>query len=180
MANLASTRRKLIAAIVVFLVVDAVCLGILLSPLSDKTGARDQEFRDLRAQVQQKAKLVIPPDQVDKRVQDARRQIAQFYKDRLPVESSRITDELGKLAARDNVFLSAAHYDTADTNVPDLMQVKIGANLTGSYEDVIRFINDLERDPSLFIVNSVNLVEQSGGRVRLAVEAETYQRRQSG
>lgn len=176
MANLDAVRRRLTIVVAVLLGVCVVCIGILLSPLSSQSTARDQEFRDVRAKVQQKMRVVIPPSQVDQRVQEARQQIAAFYKDRLPSESSAITEELGTLATKDGIFLSTAHYDTKDTNVPDAQQVSITANLSGPYEKVVQFINDLERDRMLFIVDSVNLVEQSGGKVRLAVQFETYLR----
>ena len=93
--------------------------------------------------------------------------------------ASAITEELGKLAAEDGVFLSGAHYDAKDSDVPDVQQIAISANLTGPYEKVVKFINDLERDRMLFIVNNVSLVEQSGGTVHLAVQVNTYLRRQS-
>ena len=179
MAKLDTTRRGLTIVLAALLLTAVVCAGILLSPLSAQSTARDQEFRDVRAKVQQKMKEVVPPGQLDQRVKQAREQIGAFYQDRLPSEASAITEELGKLAAEDGVFLSGAHYDAKDSDVPDVQQIAISANLTGPYEKVVKFINDLERDRMLFIVNNVSLVEQSGGTVHLAVQVNTYLRRQS-
>ncbi|HEU5452796.1 MAG TPA: GspMb/PilO family protein [Terriglobales bacterium] len=180
MANLAQARRSLRIVLVVCAILVVAALAVLISPLARPSNSGQKEFDDVRAKVQQKIKQVIPPDQVDTRVSQARTQIDQFYKDRLPAEASTISVELGKLAAESGVHLSTAHYGAEDTDVPDLEQVKITANLSGDYLQIVKFINLLERDRLFFIVDNVSLVERgSGGLVGLQVVVETYLRKQA-
>lgn len=176
MGNLARARRTLTIVLFVLLTVDVVAAIVLLSPLSRGQNAGQQEFNAIRAKVQDKERAVVPPDKMQGRVELARRQIGSFYSSRLPAEFSSITGELGKLAGQDKVKLSAAHYETQDSEVPDLQEVKITANLSGDYVQVVKYINDLERDPLFFVVSNVSLVEQSAGMVRLQVTAVTYLR----
>jgi hypothetical protein len=180
MANLAQARRTLRVALVMCALLAVAAVAVLVSPLARPSSSGQNEFLDVRAKVQQKMKQVIPPDQVDTRVQEARKQIDRFYDDRLPAEASTISVELGKLAAESGVHLSTAHYAAADTDVSDLEQVTVTANLSGNYLQIVKFINLLERDHLFFIVDNVNLVERgSGGLVGLQVVAETYLRKQA-
>lgn len=180
MANLAQARRTLKIAFLLCAILAVAALAVLISPLARPSSGGQKEFLDVRTRVQQKMKQVIPPDQVDTRVQEARQQIDKFYADRLPAEASTISVELGKLAAESGVHLSTAHYAAADTDVSDLEQVTITANLSGDYLQIVKFINLLERDRLFFIVDNVNLVERgTGGAVSLQVVAETYLRKQA-
>lgn len=180
MANLPRSRHRVKIALLACAVVDVLALAVLISPLARPSSSGQKEFLDVRAQVQKKMRQVIPPDQVDTRVQEARKQIDQFYRDRLPAEASAISVELGKLASESGVQLATAHYNATDTDVADLEQVTVTANLSGNYLQIVKFINLLERDHLFFIVDNVNLVERgTGGTVSLQVVAETYLRKQA-
>ena len=180
MANLAGARRMVKTILIVCVVLDVAAAAVLLTAIGRPSGSGQQEFLEVRSRVRQKMKQVIPPDQVDTRVQQARQEIDRFYRDRLPTEASAINLELGKLAAETGVTLSTAHYDTTDSDVPDLSQVTITANLSGNYLQVVKFINLMERDRIFFVIDRVNLVERGeGGTVGLQVTAETYLRKQA-
>ncbi len=174
MANLAQARRRLTGAMIALGVLDVVAVVVLVSPLVSSQAARTQEFNSVHANVQAKQRQVVPPDQLQVRVEQARQQIATFYKDRLPSEYSSITEQLGKLAAESRVSLAQAKYDSEDTEIPGLRRLKIEATLAGNYVDEVRFINALERSRMFFLVDSVTLGEQQGGVVRLGLKLETY------
>ena len=179
MANLARARRSLRVIFLICGVVIVAAAAVLLSPLARPSNQGQDEFRDVRARVQQKMKAVIPPDQVDTRVQLARQQIDQFYRERFPAQASTIILELGKLETQSGAHLSTANYVTGETEVPDLQQVTITANLSGNYLQVVKFINLLERDRVFFLLDNVNLVERgAAGTVALQITMETYLRKQ--
>jgi hypothetical protein len=147
---------------------------VLLTPIAGSGAARSQEFEAVRRQLQQKMQVVIPPDQVQSRVDEARTQIDSFYKDRVASGASALSAELGKLANSTGVRLNSAHYQELDPDLPGVTHVRIDANITGDYVAAVKFINAVERDKMFFIVNGVNLGEQQAGSVRLAVGLETY------
>lgn len=174
MANLRQARRNVFTILALLLAVDVVAAVVLLTPLAGGSAARQREFQDLRRQVQAKMRVVIPPDQVQVRVDEARRQIDTFYKDRLPPGSSALSGELGKLATASGVKLNSAQYQEFDSDLPGLRRLQISANVTGDYLQEVKFINSVERSKMFFIIDSVNLAEQTGGVVRLGVILETF------
>ncbi|MGZ4811761.1 MAG: hypothetical protein ACXVZM_01560 [Terriglobales bacterium] len=174
MANLRQARKSVYTLIGVLLAIDLVAIVVLLTPVAGAGAKRRQEFDSVRRQLQQKMQVVIPPDQVQTRVDEARKQIDAFYKDRLATGASSLTIELGKLASSSGVRLLSAKYDELETDLPGLTHVRIGANITGDYVAAVKFINAAERDKMFFIVNDVSLAEQQGGEVRLTVDLETY------
>jgi type IV pilus assembly protein PilO len=176
MANLRQARRHIFVILAVLLALDVLAAVVLLTPLAGASAARQQEFDNVRRQVQAKMKVVIPPDQVQVRVDEARKQIDAFYKDRLASGSSALTSELGKLAAGSGVKLNSAHYEEMDSDLPGLRHLRITANVTGDYLQEVKFINSVERSKMFFIVDNVNLAEQQAGVVRLGVTLESYLR----
>ena len=174
MANIRQARRHVRVILAVLLLVDVAAAAVLLTPLVRSGSARQQEFDSLRRQVQTKMKLVIPEDQVQTRVEQAREQIDTFYKDRLPGGAAALTAELGNLAGGSGVQLTSAKYEELDSDLPGLTHVRVDAQITGGYVQAVKFINAIERAKLFFIIDSVSLGEQQAGAVRLAVTLETY------
>jgi Tfp pilus assembly protein PilO len=174
MGNLRQARRRIYVALGVLLAVNIAAAIVLLTPIAGSGATRRAEFDAVRRQLKQKMQIVIPPDQVQSRVDQARTQIDAFYKDRLAGGASALSAELGRLAAGSGVRLNSAHYLELDSDLPGLVHVRVDATITGDYVAAVRFINAVERDKMFFIVNQVNLGEQQGGTVRLAVGVETY------
>jgi hypothetical protein len=174
MANLRETRRKLTAAIAVLLCLDAVAGLLLIFPIGGSTKMRRERANQLRAEWQAKNKEVQPLQGIDKKVEEAKSDIAKFYDERLPAQYSVVTETLGKLAAASHVRIAGVKYDAEEASVPGLRRVQIEAALEGDYLQEVKFINALERSKLFFVVNSVTLGEQQAGRVRLQVKFETY------
>ncbi len=174
MANLVQARRRLTWTMIALGILDVIAVVVLASPLVISPAARTQEFNTVRANVLAKQRQVVPPDQVQMRVEEARKQIDAFYRDRLPSENSSISEQLGKLANDNHVKLTQAKYDPEDTEVSGLRRIKIDASLAGNYVDEVKFINALERSKMFFLVDSVTLGEQQAGVVRVALRLETY------
>jgi Tfp pilus assembly protein PilO len=174
MANLRAARRNLYAIGVILMVVDVIALVILLSPVGAISATRQEEFQHLRQEVQAKTRAVVPPDQVQERVNEARKQIAQFVEERIPAQPSDLSVELGKLASDAGVKLSTVRYDELDSEIPNLRHYRISAAITGDYLQEVKFINSLERSKHFYVINSVNLGELQQGAVRLGITLDTY------
>jgi Tfp pilus assembly protein PilO len=174
MANLRQGRRRMYVMLGLLLAIDLAAMIVLLTPIAGSGAARQQEFESARRQLKQKMQVVIPPDQVQSRVDQARTQIDAFYKDRLADGASALTSELGRLASANDVRLNSARYDQLDSNLSGLTHLRVDASITGDYVATVKFINAVERDKMFFIVDGVSLAEQQGGNVRLSVGMETY------
>jgi Tfp pilus assembly protein PilO len=169
-------RPRLRIALVVLLAVALAAVAVLLSPLSGFRSTRQQDYEQVRLAWQEERRKALPLRDIDKKIDDARLQVSEFYRTRLPARDSAIPEELGKLAAANGVRFSGIRYASEEAGPEGVRQVQINASLAGDYVKVVKFINALERDETFFIVNSVSLIEQQGGNVRLELHLETYLR----
>ncbi len=176
MANMQTLRRRMMIIVGILLVLDIAAVGVLLSPIGRSRDARIQEYDRVRGQLQAKRNEALPARDMDKKLATARTEIDQFYKDRVPARYSDITDALGKLAKDSKVQLGGVSYKAKDSDLPGLQRIDIEANVAGDYASDMRFINGLEREKMLFVLNAVNLGEAQGGNVKLQMKLETYMR----
>jgi len=176
MANLRNARKRFTTVVIILAVLDVAAIGFLLSPLGRSRSVREAEWADARRELQLKKADAVPLRGMDKKLDLARQEIADFYKDRFPAQYSAVSSELGKVAGETGVRVSQISYDPKPAEVPNLQQVVINANLDGDYLQVVKFINALERDKMFFMVDSLTLAQEQGGMVRLQVKLETYLR----
>jgi type IV pilus assembly protein PilO len=176
MANLRQARKRLTAAAIVLAALDVAAVGFLLSPLGRSRSVREVEYAEARRELQNKMRDAVPLRGMDKKLDLARQEIADFYHERFPAQYSAVSSELGKVASETGVRVSQISYDPKQADVPSLQQVVINANLDGDYLQVVKFINALERDKMFFMVDSLTLAQEQGGIVRLQVKLETYLR----
>ena len=128
----------------------------------------------MEKELQHKTRQVEPLSGLDKKIPVARKQIDQFYDDRLPARDSAISENLGRLATESGVKIEHFGYDMKDPEPVGVQPILIEASLYGNYLQLVRFINSLERDQMFFMVDSVQLGGQQGGMVKLQMKIETY------
>ena len=169
-------RPRLRVALIVLVGLALAAVALLLSPLSGFRSTREQEYERVRLAWQEERHKALPLRDIDKKIDDAKLQVSEFYRTRLSARDSAIPEELGKVAAANGVRFSGIRYASEDPGPEGLRMVQINASLAGDYVKVVKFINALERDKMFFMVDSVNLIEQQGGNVRLELRLETYLR----
>jgi type IV pilus assembly protein PilO len=173
MPDLRQTRKKLKIAMMAMAAVDVLALLAYFSPLIGSPESHRQQMNQLETELRTKTREVEPLRNLPQKVVLAHRQITEFYKDRLPAQSSQIAAEFGKLAAAENVTIDAAKYTEKDIG-GGLQSVLMEANLAGNYVALAKFINSLERDQMFFIIKSLQLGGQQQGPVKLEMKLETY------
>jgi|SRR5689334_2311849 len=176
MAEYQDTRRKLQIGIGALVVLDVLLIGILLSPLVGSERSRKDQLDQLWRDLQVKTRQVEPLMNVDKKIILAKEQIDQFYKNRLPAQDSAISEELGKIAKQSGVTTGQIRYKWQDPEPVGLRPVEIEAEFSGDYLQLVRFINSVERNPLFFLIDSVQLGGEEGGKVKLQMHLETYLR----
>lgn len=174
MPDLEPKRRKLRIIFGVLAAVDLAAIAIFFSPLVGSQEARRQQQETLWRELRQKTRQVEPLRGLDHKIEYSRQQIAEFYRDRIPDRDSAISDALGRVAAESGVHIIQVHSQFKDPETVNLQPVDIEANLSGDYLQLVRFINGLERDQLFFLVQSVQLVGDQGGAVRLQLKLRTF------
>jgi Tfp pilus assembly protein PilO len=169
-------KKQARVLVILLAVVDVAAAAILLSPVAGFRSTKLREDEQVRKQWQDEMHKAIPVRDIDKKIQEARVQVADFYQARFPDRTSALAIELGKLSKENNVKLSNVAYKADDETVEGLRRLQMDASLSGDYVKVVKFINALERDQMFLLVDSVVLGEQQGGAVTLHLRLETYLR----
>ncbi len=174
MPDLRDTRRKVKIALAAMAAADVIMIAVFFSPLIGSEGSRRQQLDQAWRELQQKTREVEPLRGLDKKIPIARKQIDQFYAQRLPSQDSAISADLGKVAAQSGARIESIKYSMKDPEAVGLRRVEIDADLAGDYLQLVRFVNALERDQLFFLVDSVGLGGQTTGVVKLQLKLETY------
>ncbi len=175
MPDLQKTRRNLKITIAALVVLDVAAVAVLFSPWVGSEAARREQQQQLWNQLQAKTRQVEPLRGMDVKIELARKQIADFYNDRLPAQDYMISEALGKIAADNSVQMGAVRYSMKGDEELGLHPVQIQAQFSGGYLQMVKFINAVERSRVFFIIDSIDLAgaPQNGG-VQLQLSLETY------
>jgi type IV pilus assembly protein PilO len=176
MPDLGNTRRKVTFALAALGVVDVIAIVVFFSPLVGSQLARREQLNERWKELQQKTREVEPLRGLDKKIPVARKEIDDFYAQRLPSQDSAISENLGKVAAQTGVRIASVKYTMKDPEPGGVRRLEVEASLAGDYLSLVRFINALERNQLFFLVDSVALGGEQGGVVKLQLKLETYLR----
>jgi Tfp pilus assembly protein PilO len=176
MPDLRNSRRKLKIAIGAMLAADVVAVAVLFSPLVGSADSRRLQLNQLRFELQKKTREVEPLRGMDKKIVLAKDQINGFYKDRFAAKDSDLANGLGKLASENGIRIQQARYKQEDAESSGIIPVAIEGSFSGDYLQLVRFINTLERSKLFFTVDSVDLVGESAGPVKLEIAMHSYLR----
>jgi Tfp pilus assembly protein PilO len=174
MPNLAQTRKRMKAALFVLLAIDALTMAFLFSPLTSPPDVRRRDLEKAENDLQLKRKEVEPLTGMDEKLKKADQELNEFYKNRLPDRNSAIITELRKLAEQNKIRITSEKWEHSESDLPELMEVTINANVEGDYLGIVKFINGLERSKLFFILDGVGLAGEQAGGIKLGVKLRTY------
>lgn len=112
---------------------------------------------------------------LEERVKDSRTQIKDFYAKRIPANYSSIALGIGDLRLKSGVQLSRLQY-TQGATAGDLTEISLDSSISGEYQQIMHFVNGLERDKTFFIIRSMAFTGQQGGLVSLRLRVSTWLR----
>jgi Tfp pilus assembly protein PilO len=174
MPDLRQTRKKLKLTLAILGGVDLLAAVLYFSPVVGSTESRRMELNRLQAELTTKTRQVAPLKDLPRKVEIAKGQIADFYKNRFASQNSQIYSELGKVAAANSVKIDQVRNKPAEFTINGLQPIEMEADLSGSYTALAHFINAMERDEMFFVINSVTLGGEPQGAVKLSVKLEAY------
>jgi len=118
---------------------------------------------------------IAPLNGLDKRVEQSRQQIKDFYSRRIPANYSSIAARIGELQVNAGVRLSRVQY-TQGPPGNELTEITMDAGISGDYPQIMRFVNAVERDQTFFVIRAMSLTGQQGGLVNLRIRISTWMR----
>lgn len=177
-----SEHRRVLAPLVALLAINLAVLVALVLPLRAVVqggGTRAQD--STRAVAEARAELATAEATRDGQAQ-ATRDLDRFYREVLPADVSaaqRLTHSKLSLLARshDVVFLQSS---TTPETLRDssLERLVVNYNLSGSWEDVQRFIHTVETLPDFVVIDNLSLSESgdTNAPLSLTLAVSTYYR----
>lgn len=154
--------------------VDLLAAVLYFSPVVGSAESRGMAMNQLQAELTAKTRQVAPLKDLPQKINIAKGQISDFYRNRFASQNSQIYTELGKVAVANGVKIDQVRYKPADATSNGLLPIEMEADLSGSYASLAHFINAIERDEMFFVINSVTLGGEPQGAVKLSVKLEAY------
>ncbi|HMC29922.1 MAG TPA: type 4a pilus biogenesis protein PilO [Candidatus Angelobacter sp.] len=178
MRNLAKIKRQFITIVAVLGGLDLVLMAFLFWPGSSPAAKLAQEDA-LRQQEKTLSREVAPLRNIEQTLTQTRVDVKKFYEQKVPAQFSQISQHLEKLVQETGVTTQGIRYsqDKNDPKVdlPDVQHINIDTTVTGDYAKVARFINALEQDKFVFVINQITLNGAEGGNlVSLQIKFETF------
>ncbi|HKD80233.1 MAG TPA: GspMb/PilO family protein [Candidatus Angelobacter sp.] len=180
MTNLARVKTRFTVVVAVLAVANLILIGYLLWPGSSPSAKLAKE----QALMQQQAALkkdVAPLEGIEGKLAKTRVDVKNFYAQKVPSEFSQISQQLEKIVQDTGVSTQSGIRYSQDrsrdekSDLPDVQRIAIEATVTGEYSKVARFINALEQDRYLFIINQITVNGAEGGSVvSLQIKFETF------
>jgi Tfp pilus assembly protein PilO len=158
------------------LLVAVICLSIRFGlDWSATNGSSTSALAAKEVQLKALDLQTAPLRGLDKRVEETRTEVQAFYVRRIPPNYSSIDRRIGELALKGPVRLSRVQYSQGAPG-SDLTEISLDAGITGNYQQIMRFVNSLERDQNFFVIRGLSLTGQQGGLVNLRLKVSTWLR----
>jgi|SRR5579859_930924 len=178
MHNLARSKKRFITIVVILGGLSLVLLVYLLWP-GTSTASKLAQEDNLRQEEKDLNKQVAPLRHIEQTLAQTRLDVKKFYEQKVPSQFSQISLHLVKLVQETGVNAQSIHYNQErgdqKSELPDVQRINIDTNVTGDYAKVARFINALEQDKFVFIIDQITLNGSEGGNlVSLQIKFETF------
>jgi hypothetical protein len=138
-------------------------------------GRSTDALAEKQMELKSKELQTAPLRGLDKRVELSRSQMAAFYDKRIPPNYSSISNRVGELQVKSGVRMSRLQY-TQNPPGADLTEISLDAGISGTYPQIMRFINSIERDQTFFVIRTMALTGQQGGLVNLRLRLSAWLR----
>ena len=112
---------------------------------------------------------------IDQRVEDTRLQLAKFEQKRIPPNYSSIDERINELEVASGVRLTRVQY-TQGKPISGLTEISVDINLSGDYPAIMRFVNNIERNPIFFLIRTMSFTGAQAGLVNLRMQLSTWLR----
>ena len=176
--DIRDVRTQLLILVGALLLLDIAAIGLLVSPAGRSRAARQQEFERLRVEKAEKTQAAIPAKGMDQKIAMARDQEAQFDSERMAQRYSAISERLSHIATEAGVGVSNVQYDErGEKNAPaEYDGIGITIQVHGSYDQDMRFINAVERQKMLLLIDAVDFQGMQGDALTVSVHLSTFLR----
>jgi Type II secretion system (T2SS), protein M subtype b len=176
--DLRDVRTQLLVIVSVLLLLDLAAIAVLISPAGRSRSARQQQFEQLRLEKIEETRAGAATQGMAQKIATAREQEAAFNRDHLTSRYSAMSEQLSSMAKDAGVKVSDVKYaEHAEKDTPQgYDSVAITMQVHGSYTQNMRFINAVERQKMLLLIDAVGFSGMKGDQLTVSVHLATYLR----
>ena len=170
------TQLLIVAGVLLLFAVGAIAL--LVSPAGRSRAAQVQQFEQLRREKMEKARAAVSTQGMEQKIATAREQEAAFNQERLAERYSAMSEQLSRIAGEAGVKVSNVKYDehTGKDTPQGYDSIGITIQVHGNYTQDMRFINAVERQKMLLLIDAVSFSGMQGEELTVSVHLSTYLR----
>jgi len=178
------SRRKIHIGLACLVLFDLLFYLFAIGPLGDTDRARTLQVENLRRQAQERTRKVEELAAIVRKVETARTEgdklLGEISMPRRTAYSS-IVSELDQAGKQAGVQLRDRAYTVEPVEGSDtLSMMSVTAALEGKYEDLVRFLNLLDRSPRFLIIESLGAApQQTGALLNVSLRLDTFVRETS-
>jgi Tfp pilus assembly protein PilO len=178
-------RVLLRAAIWTLLAANLVAAVMAFKPFGGSADDLRREQEALRAQLARLQARIATSKRLVEKVETARREgdqfLAKYVTDRRIV-SSAIQEELNRTAKEAGIKSLPATLDLEAIEGSDTLEMMtISAGYEGSYADLTKFVNLLDKSPRFLIIENMQTAPQQGGQaLTVTLKLDTFVRETAG
>jgi Tfp pilus assembly protein PilO len=163
----------------VLLAANVVAAYFVVRPIGGSPQELRQQAADLRAAIRQKQSLVKRTRELTSKIELGRSEgdhfMGQYF---LPRRSaySMIVADLNDLASQAKVTPKESAFSIEPVDGSDtLVMMQVSANFEGAYQDLIHFVNLIDKSDRLLTVESLNATPQQGGsKLNVMLKLDTF------
>ena len=176
MRDLQQIRKRVFTILVILGVISLCFLGYLLWP-GASVSAQKEQAEALQQQYTTLQHEVEPLNGIEGKLVQTRADVKDLYKESIPGHASEISLRLEKISLAAGVQSEGVRYTgkiSDKDDLPGLQRQDIETAVSGDYPKLAHFINAIEQDKMLFVIDQVSLSGQQSGMVTLQIKLHTF------
>lgn len=171
-------QKRAIVAFLTVLIVTDVALAVYTWNLSSAQSAQ-QELTTLQHNTKLLKADIEYAQRIRRDIPAIQKQCDQYEHSMFPQSTaySSVTADLSAIAAKSGLRLANTTFHAAEVKGHELKEVSIDAAVSGTYAGVVHFLNELQRSPNLYAVQSLSAKPdlQSGrSTLQVSLHIKTY------
>lgn len=173
-------RRRAIVAGLALLVAADLALGVYSWQMASAPHAPAQQLAEETQKMKFLSADVARAERIRMEMPATQRDCSRFEESLLPAGTgySAVVAELGGMARKSGLTISSVGFHQKQVVSRGLQEIDLEATVSGSYPSVVKFVNELQRSPNVYALESLALTtdnqNQSGGAMRVALHIKTY------
>jgi Tfp pilus assembly protein PilO len=174
---LRKSTRLLIQWLLAAVLVADLALVAVNWKLAEGPGDSQDELRLLRQQRALMAADVARAKRIRGELPKVEKDSGEFFQQEIePIQTgySALSQNFGDLARKAGVHTGNITYRTGQPDKRGVVEVEIGASVSGDYPNIVRFINGLEHSDTFYVLDSLTLGAASNGGLGLNLHLRTY------